>query len=126
MSPKRVQGFTLIELLIVMALVGMLLALSAPRYFNSVSNAKESVLRQDLATMRDAIDKYFGDHGQYPASLEDIVTRRYIRKLPVDPITERADTWSVIAPPDKQAGAVFDVRSGAPGRARDGSDYASW
>jgi general secretion pathway protein G len=120
------RGFTLIELLVVMALIGMLLSLSVPRYFGNVDKAKESVLRQNLAQTRDAIDKYFGDNGRYPDSLDEIVARRYLRKLPVDPITDRSDSWVVVAPEKKDMGAVFDVRSGAAGRARDGSEYASW
>lgn len=120
------RGFTLIELLVVMALIGMLLSLSVPRYFGNVDKAKESVLRQNLAQTRDAIDKYFGDNGRYPDSLDEIVTRRYLRKLPVDPITDRSDSWVIVAPEKKDMGSVFDVRSGATGRARDGSEYASW
>ena len=120
------RGFTLIELLVVMALIGMLLSLSVPRYFGNVDKAKESVLRQNLAQTRDAIDKYFGDNGRYPDSLDEIVTRRYLRKLPIDPITDRSDSWVIIAPEKKDMGAVFDVRSGATGRARDGSEYAAW
>ncbi|MCX7289586.1 prepilin-type N-terminal cleavage/methylation domain-containing protein [Janthinobacterium sp.] len=120
------RGFTLIELLVVMALIGMLLSLSVPRYFGNVDKAKESVLRQNLAQTRDAIDKYFGDNGRYPDSLDEIVTRRYLRKLPVDPITDRSDSWVIVAPEKKDMGGVFDVRSGATGRARDGSEYASW
>lgn len=120
------RGFTLIELLVVMALIGMLLSLSVPRYFGNVDKAKESVLRQNLAQTRDAIDKYFGDNGHYPDSLEEIVARHYLRKMPVDPITDRLDSWIIVAPEKKDMGAVFDVRSGATGRARDGSEYATW
>lgn len=120
------RGFTLIELLVVMALIGMLLSLSVPRYFGNIDKAKESVLRQNLAQTRDAIDKYFGDNGRYPDSLDEIVARRYLRKLPVDPITDRSDSWVIVAPEKKDMGAVFDIRSGAAGRARDGSEYASW
>lgn len=120
------RGFTLIELLVVMAVLGMLLSLSVPRYFGNVDKAKEAVLRQDLAQMRDAIDKYFDDTGRYPESLEDIAMKKYMRRIPVDPITDRADTWIIVPPGEKQGGKVFDVKSGARGRARDGSDYASW
>jgi general secretion pathway protein G len=120
------RGFTLIELLVVMAVIGMLVSLSVPRYFGHVDKAKESVLRQDLALMRDAIDKHFGDIGRYPESLEDIVAKKYMRKVPVDPVTDRADTWIIIPPEKKDTGMVFDIRSGANGRARDGSEYASW
>lgn len=120
------RGFTLIELLVVMALIGMLLSLALPRYFGNVDKARESVLRQNLAQMRDAIDKYMGDNGRYPESLDELIAKRYLRKVPADPITERADTWIIVPPERNDAGKVFDVRSGASGRARDGSDYALW
>lgn len=120
------RGFTLIELLVVMALIGMLLSLALPRYFGNVDKARESVLRQNLAQMRDAIDKYMGDNGRYPESLDELIAKRYLRKVPADPITERADTWIIVPPERNDAGKVFDVRSGAGGRARDGSDYALW
>jgi len=122
----RRGGFTLIELLVVMAVIGLLLSLAAPRYFRSVDLAREAALRQDLAVMRDAIDKHFADTGRYPASLEELATRRYLRRVPVDPITESADSWVVVPPADSALGAVYDVASGAPGTARDGSAYASW
>jgi general secretion pathway protein G len=122
----RWRGFTLIELLVVMVLIGLLLSLSIPHYFGNIEKAKESVLRQDLAQLRDAIDKYAGDQGHYPASLDEIVAQKYLRKIPVDPITERSDSWIVVAPDKKESGAVFDVKSGATGKAKDGSDYASW
>jgi general secretion pathway protein G len=122
----RDRGFTLLELLIAMALIALLLSLAVPRYLGTVDKAKESALRHDLAVMRDAIDKYVGDHGRYPDSLDDIVARRYLRQVPVDPITERKDSWKIVPPPQKNMGAVFDVHSGAAGRARDGSEYASW
>jgi general secretion pathway protein G len=127
MVPKRFSsGFTLIELLVVMVLISLLLSIAVPTYFGHINQAKESVLRQDLAQMRDAIDKYYADNGVYPQALEELVVRKYLRKLPADPLTERIDTWTIVAPADKNAGKVFDVHSGAPGRARDGSDYATW
>ena len=123
-APRR--GFTLIELLVVMALIGLLLSLSVPRYFGHVDKAKEAVLRQDLLQMRDAIDKYFSDHDRYPDALSTLVEGHYLRRVPVDPITEKEDTWMVVPPANKDSGGVFDVHSGAAGKARDGSDYASW
>ena len=122
----RARGFTLIELLVVMVLISLLLSIAIPTYFGHIDKAKETVLRQDLAQMRDAIDKYFADIGRYPDSLEEMVARKYMRKVPVDPLTERADSWQLVAPERKELGKVYDVRSGAPGRAKDGSDYASW
>ncbi len=125
MNTRR-GGFTLIELLVVMAVIGLLLSLAAPRYFGSVDLAREAALRQDLAVMRDAIDKHFADTGRYPASLDELATRRYLRRVPVDPITERADSWVIVPPADGTLGAVYDVASGASGTARDGSAYAGW
>lgn len=124
---KQVKhGFTLVELMVVMAIIALLLALAMPRYFNHLERSRETVLKQDLAVMRDAIDKYHGDRGHYPDSLEELVSARYLRMLPVDPITERPDTWQVVAPSGGEAGAVYDIKSGAPGTARDGSTYADW
>ncbi|MHB8982423.1 type II secretion system protein [Thiobacillus sp.] len=122
----KMRGFTLVELMVVMAIVALLLSLALPRYFNHLENARETILRQDLAVMRDAIDKYHGDRGHYPDSLEALVSARYLRSLPVDPITERADTWQIVAPPGDAVGAVYDVRSGAPGNGRDGTLYGEW
>lgn len=120
------RGFTLVELMVVMAIVALLLALALPRYFGHLERARETVLRQDLAVMRDAIDKFHGDRGRYPNSLDELTEARYLRTLPVDPLTERADTWHTLAPDGEAAGAVYDVKSGAPGTARDGSAYADW
>ena len=119
----RRRGFTLIELLVVMAIIGGLLALAAPRYFKHVDRAREIVLKSDLASMRDAVDKYFADTGRYPASLEDLVARRYLRKVPPDPITESSATWLVVAPADPAQGGVYDVKSGAAGVTLDGKPY---
>jgi general secretion pathway protein G len=122
---KRVRGFTLIELLVVMAIIGLLLALALPRYFQSVDRARETALRHDLAVMREAIDKYRADRGQYPENLDALSGLGYVRAVPVDPLTERADTWQLIAAPEPESG-VADVRSGAPGTGSDGSAYADW
>ena len=119
------RGFTLIELLVVLAIIGGLVALAAPRYLHRVDLAKETVLVSDLATMREALDKFFGDTGRYPASLDELVAQRYLRKVPPDPITERADTWVVVAPPAPDQGAVYDVKSGAAGAASDGRPYGA-
>jgi len=116
-------GFTLIELLVVMAIVALLLTLAMPRYFNSVETAKENVLRENLATTRDAIDKYYSDTGKYPDALETLVQKRYLRALPVDPVTESTQTWVVIAPANPSKGALFNIRSGAAGNSRGGTPY---
>lgn len=114
---KRKAGFTLIEILVVMAIIATLLTLVVPRYFNQTERAKEAVLRQDLAVMRDAIDKHYGDVGVYPESLGALVSGKYLRRIPVDPLTDSADTWLVVAPSDPAQGAVFDVKSGSPAHA---------
>ena len=119
------HGFTLIELLVVMAVLAILVAVVAPRYVDKADVARETVLRQDLVGMRSAIDQFYRDKARYPETLAELVTYRYIRAVPIDPITERADSWTVVPPKDGAKG-VFDVKSGAAQSARDGSDYASW
>jgi general secretion pathway protein G len=124
----RRRGFTLIELLVVMAIIATLLTIAVPRYFASVERSKEVVLRQSLMVMRDAIDKFYADNGRYPDRLDDLVERRYIRSLPVDPITETTTSWVVVAAPADGAvkGSVYDVRSGAEGAGTDGTSYGDW
>jgi len=127
MQSARIQcGFTLIELLVVMAIIATLLTFAGPRYIGHVDKAKEAVLRENLASMRDVLDKYYEDKGQYPATLDELVTGKYLRKIPIDPITDSNHTWIVIPPEDAQKGGVFDVHSGASGRARDGTYYRDW
>lgn len=122
----RIRGFTLIELLVTLAIIATLLTLAAPRYFGGVERAKEAVLHENLATLRDALDKHFADAGRYPDTLDELVSKKYLRRVPVDPVTESADSWSVVPPPSSSTGAIYDVHSGAPGNARDGTPYASW
>jgi general secretion pathway protein G len=120
------RGFTLIELLIVLAIVATLLTIAAPRYFGSLDRSKEAVLRENLYQMRDTIGKYQADKGKYPESLDALVADKYLRKVPLDPLTESASTWVVVPPDDPQKGGVFDVKSGAPGKASDGSEFSTW
>jgi general secretion pathway protein G len=122
----RASGFTLIELLVVLAIVSTLLLLVTPRYFNRVDAAKEAVLRDNLRTTRDVLDKYYGDHGRYPETLDELVEKKYLHGLPVDPITGSSATWQVLPVPEGYKGAVYDIRSAAPGTAADGSKYAEW
>jgi len=124
----RTRGFTLIELLVVMAIIATLLSVALPRYFGSVERAKETTLKQSLSVMRDAVDKYHADHGRYPEQLEDLATQKYVREVPVDPITGERNTWVVVPPPDgagAQQGGVYDLHSGAQGKASDGRDFSS-
>lgn len=102
-------GFTLIEMLVVMTLIALLLTLAVPRYFTALENGRTRVQQQNLATLRDAIDKFNADLGRYPESLDELVVKRYLRHIPLDPVTEAAD-WEVIAPADPETGAVYDVQ----------------
>ena len=126
MLKRLLRGFTLVELMVVMAIIALLLSLALPRYFKHLETSRETILKQDLAVMRDAIDKYHGDTGRYPDGLDELVSARYLRALPVDPITERADTWQIVAPSGTAAGEMYDIKSGAPGTAHDGTAYADW
>ena len=120
------RGFTLIELLVVMAIIGTLLAIAVPRYFHSLEHARETVLRQDLSILRDAIDKYNSDLNKYPEKLTDLVEHHYIRALPIDPFTKVADTWTTVASEDPDNTGIRDVHSGSEAIARDGTAFASW
>jgi general secretion pathway protein G len=120
------KGFTLIELLIVLTIVAVLLTIAVPRYYTSLDRSKEAVLKENLYQLRDAIGKYYADKGKYPQTLESLATDKYLRKVPLDPITDSASTWLVVSPEDPQKGGVFDVRSGAPGKALDGSEFSTW
>lgn len=120
------KGFTLIELLIVMAIIATLLTIAVPRYYASLDRSKEAVLKENLYQMRDAISKYYADKGKYPESLEALATDKYLRKVPLDPITESASTWVAVPPEDPQKTGVFDVKSGAPGKALDGTEFSTW
>lgn len=109
-----------------MAVIATLLTLAIPRYFSSVERSKEAVLRENLNLMRDAIDKYYADNGTYPTSLEQLVTKRYLRSIPVDPVAESATTWVLIPPPASVGGTgVYDVGSGAEGKTLGGEAFSS-
>jgi general secretion pathway protein G len=123
---RRQPGFTLIEMLVVMAVIATLLTLAAPRYFTSLEKSREAVLHQDLALMRETLDKYYGDNGKYPEALDDLVTGKYLHGIPVDPMTDSSATWISVAPQEVDKGGVYDVKSGAPGKARDGTAFRDW
>jgi general secretion pathway protein G len=124
-------GFTLIELTVVIALIIILASVGLAQYKNSVVHAKESVLKDDLFKMRDAIDQYYADKGKYPESLDSLVSDGYVRKLPDDPITNVSSSWQTVpaepdpANPTAQPG-IYDVKSGSELMALDGSKYADW
>ena len=116
------RGFTLIELLVVMAIIATLLTIASPRYFVHLGRAREAALRETLFVVRDAIDKFHADTGRYPAELDELVTRRYLRKLPVDPVSDSSDGWTIVPPPGESNG-VRDIKSGAGGEEK---PYAQW
>ncbi len=122
----RRSGFTLIELIVVMAIVALLVAVAAPRYFQSLERARENTLRTSLQVMRHAIDQYAADRGRYPESLDDLVQSHYLRSLPEDPFSGRRDSWVAVEPPPDSllTGRLGDVRSGAAGRTPGGVLYA--
>ena len=128
MAPHRphARGFTLIELLVVLAILALLLTLAVPRYFQSLDTSREAVLRENLRAVRETLDKFRSDTGRYPDSLEELVDRKYLRALPIDPITESASAWELLPPVDGSKGAVADLHSGAPGQGRDGRPYRDW
>lgn len=122
----KATGFTLIELLVVMAIIATLLSIVAPRYFGAIDKTKETVLRQDLGIMRNAIDQFYSDTGKYPLDLMELVDKGYMRKVPVDPFTESDQTWIAVPPKNESESGVYDVYSGYNGRALDGSYYEEW
>ena len=120
------RGFTLIELLVALAIVALLLSIAVPRYFGGLTRAEEAVLKENLMLLRDAIDKHYADTGKYPAGLEELVAKKYLRSVPPDPITQSATTWVQVPPADAKLGGVFDVKSGAQGSGGNGKPYAEW
>lgn len=123
---RRLGGFTLIELLVVMTIVALLLTIAVPRYFGSLAHSKEVALHENLKVLRISLDKYAGDKGHYPEHLEQLVEHRYLRAVPIDPVTESAQTWVLVTGTDTDARGIVDVHSGAPGQGRDGQAYATY
>lgn len=119
-STAKPQGFTLIELLVVLAIISLLATLALPRYFQSIDKAKETILADNLRTTRETIDKFYGDTGRYPESLDELVEKKYLRGLPYDPVMDSSTAWVIEAPEDGAKGAVYNLKSAAPGNTMDG------
>lgn len=123
----RARGFTLLELLFVMVIVALLAGIVGPVVAGSIGRAREATLKEDLYVLRKAIDDYYADRGKYPAELAELVEKRYLRKLPADPLTERRDTWVLVRAEDgRGGGGINDVRSGSDRTASDGTPYREW
>jgi general secretion pathway protein G len=127
----RSKGFTLIELLIVMAIAVILAGVGMALYGTSVTRAREAALTEDLFQMRKAIDEYYADKQKYPATLETLVSDKYLREIKPDPFTNSVDTWQTTmsvpdaANPSAETG-IWNVKSGAPGTGSDGRPYSEW
>ena len=119
-------GYTLIEVLIVLSIISLMVALAVPRYVERLEDAREAALRENLKVVRTAIDRFHADLGRYPESLRELVDRRYLREVPIDPLTDKADTWIELAASEQEPGAsgMGDVQSGAEGQTRKGQRYA--
>ncbi|HEX2342508.1 MAG TPA: type II secretion system protein [Vicinamibacterales bacterium] len=130
MKRSNSRGWTLIELLIVISLISILATIGLASYRNSVTASKEAILKTDLFRMRDAIDQYYADKGEYPASLDALVSEGYLRKIPDDPFTRAADWQTLPAEPNPSKPTaepgVYDVKSSSSDTALDGSRYADW
>lgn len=127
--PRRDPGFTLIELLVVLAIVALLLSLATPRYFQHIERTKEAVLRENVAALRESIDQYHADTGVWPGSLQVLAEQRYLRQVPIDPLTERSDTWKTrLSTPlnEQESSGIIDIYSGAEGHDRQGKAYADY
>jgi general secretion pathway protein G len=115
---KKLRGFTLVELMVVLTVIGLLLSVVVPDYVGRMRRAEEAVLKENLVVMRDALDKHYADAGKYPRSLEELVTKRYLRAIPPDPFTQSQATWVAVPPSDPNKGGVYDIRSAAKGYER--------
>jgi general secretion pathway protein G len=130
-KPGGEGGFTLVELMIVMTIIGILSAIAIPSFIKSVTKAKEAVLREDLHTMRTAIDSYTVDKEKAPQGLDDLVQAGYLKALPIDPMTSRNDTWmtsesDTMTDINETQGGMDDVHSGSQGVGTDGTTYNTW
>jgi general secretion pathway protein G len=122
----RNSGFTLVELLVTLSIIALLVSIIAPHYTGRILRSEETVLRENLLLLRDALDKHYSDAGRYPDALPELVSKRYLRAIPRDPLTHTTDSWLVVPPADREKGGVYDVHSGAKGVGSDGKPYAQW
>lgn len=120
---RLAKGFTLVELLVVMGIIGLLLSIVAPRYIGTLERSKETALRQDLVVMREAIAHFHNDLNRYPESLDELVQKKYLRAMPVDPVTKRSDTWIGIYSDNPAEQGVIDIASGAEGMTTTGIPF---
>ena len=125
------RGFTLIELMIVMAIIGILATLAIPTYKYANIKAKEAVLKENLFRLRDTLDQFYADRGNYPYTLEELVSEGYLRRIPIDPITGTADTWELVYEElaegeEEKLPGIFDLHSGSYDTALDGTIYHDW
>ncbi|MFC5473799.1 type II secretion system protein [Paraherbaspirillum soli] len=123
---NKTRGFTLIELLVVMAIVALLLTIALPRYFGSLNKAKDVALQENLQVLRVTLDKFYADKGHYPETLDELTQQKYLRAVPVDPVTESSASWILIPPREAEAKGIADVKSGAIGQAYDGRPYETF
>ena len=121
----KIKGFTLVELMVVLTVIALLLSVVVPDYVGRVRRAEEAVLQENLTLMRDALDKHFADAGKYPRTLDELVSKRYLRSIPKDPLTQTA-SWSVVGPTDPEKGGVYDIHSAAKGVGSNGTPYERW
>ena len=115
---RRPPGFTMVELMVVLTVIALLLSVVVPDYVGRMQRAEEGVLKENLVVMRDALDKHYADAGKYPGTLEELVSKRYLRAIPPDPFTHSPATWVAVPPEDPKRGGIYDVRSPAKGYER--------
>ncbi|MDQ1919528.1 MULTISPECIES: type II secretion system protein [Massilia] len=123
---RTARGFTLIELLVVLGIIALLLTLAVPRFFPSIDSTKDTILADNLRNVRAVIDQFYADTGRYPDSLEQLVEKKYLRSIPVDPVADSSTSWILVPPEDTTKGNLYSIKSGAPGNDRNGKPYSDW